>query len=265
MPYQLMAPVTDNREVAPLHFVLTCFAPEVAAAARPGHFINTRIAEDGFDPLLRKPFSIYSADRLSGHIAILYSVVGATTRGMARKRPGDVLDLIGPLGGNLFAADPRPNARHIMAGGGYGVPPLVFLAQDIRHENPGASIGFFIGARTRDLLLCADDLQAAGIATQTTTEDGTCGRPGLITDALRPAIFAGDPELTTVYCCGSAGMMEAVSKLCAEAGTACQVSLEVTMPCGIGVCMGCVTDLADGRRVRCCIDGPVFSSEEVEW
>ena len=259
---QHLAPVVGVVPVAPGHFVLTCHAPELAAAARPGCFVNVKAEGEGYDPLLRKPFSVYAVDITSGNVSLLFSVVGATTRTMARKQSGDIIDMVGPLGGSLFTSDPRPNVHHICVGGGYGVPPLVFLAHEMRQARQ--DVAFLIGARTKDLLLCERELQDAGFRTLTATDDGSCGFQGLVTDRLQELLDAFQKP-AAVYCCGPTPMMRAVAKLCLERGVACQVSMEVAMPCGVGVCMGCVLDLRDGRRVRCCTDGPVFSAEAIAW
>lgn len=263
-PQQVFAPVLANDDLIAGHKVLTCHAPAIAGAARSGHFVNALTAER-FDPLLRKPFSIYTVDRVRGEISLLYSIVGATTEGMARKRPGDVIDLVGPLGGRVFRPDDRAGAHHIMVGGGYGVPPLVFLARGLQSAQPDPSIAFIIGARRKDLLLCEAELAEAGVRAHAATEDGSHGTRGRVTDVLAPLLSerAGSP--VTVYCCGPTPMMRAVGELCQSVGVSCQLSVEVSMPCGIGVCMGCVLDLADGRRVRCCVSGPVFEASEIKW
>lgn len=263
MPHQVFATVISNEVIIPDHHVLTCHAPEIAAQARPGHFINALIAQSGHDPLLRKPFSIYTADAAAGTISILFSLVGATTYGMARKRPGDTLDLVGPLGGRLFMPDSRPDPVHVMVGGGYGVPPLVFLSRNLRQA--GAQVIFLIGARRKDLLLCEEELNAAGVDARPCTEDGSWGAIGRVTDALAPLLDETQGRPLTVYCCGPTPMMRAVGELCLRQNVPCQLSMEVGMPCGLGVCMACVLDLADGRRVRCCTEGPVFWAEEVRW
>ena len=264
MPHQVFAPVLSNEPIIAGHKVLTCEAPTLAALAKPGHFVNALTAER-FDPLLRKPFSIYTVDRDRGQISLLYSIVGATTEGMARKRPGETLDLVGPLGGKLFQPDTRPGAAHLLVGGGYGVPPLVFLSRELRSAHTEPSITFIIGARRKDLLLCEAELIAAGIDARAATEDGSHGTTGRVTDVLEPLLIEKSGQPVTVYCCGPTPMMRAVGELCERLGVPCQVSVEVAMPCGIGVCMGCVLDLADGRRVRCCVDGPVFEASEVKW
>ena len=204
-------------------------------------------------------------DRAQGQISLLYSIVGATTQGMARKVPGDTLDLVGPLGGRIFRPDDRPGAAHVMVGGGYGVPPLVFLARELQTAEIAPDLLFIIGARRKDLLLCQEELMAAGVDARAATEDGSHGTLGRVTDVLEPILCQRSGQPVTVYCCGPTPMMRAVGELCQSLEVPCQLSVEVSMPCGIGVCMGCVLDLADGRRVRCCVDGPVFEASEVKW
>lgn len=257
---QTFATVLENEEIIPGHRVLICRAPEIAMGASPGHFINV-LASGTYQSILRKPFSIFRADSQGGTIAMLYQVWGATTLGMARKGPGDIVDLVGPLGGRVFEADDRRNAFHIMVGGGYGVPPLVFLAERLKAENPDAEILFIVGARRKDLLLCEPDLLMLGVEFAPSTEDGSHGTHGRVTDVLMRRLTSN----AAVYCCGPTPMMRAVGDLCTAEGVPCQVSVEVPMPCGVGVCMGCVLDLADGRRVRSCTEGPVFPAKEVVW
>jgi len=264
MPQQTFAPILANDQIIADHKVLVCEAPALAASAQPGHFVNVLTAERT-DPLLRKPFSIYTVDRERGQISLLYSIVGPTTQGMARKRPGDMLDLVGPLGGHIFRPDARPGAVHVLVGGGYGVPPLVFLSRELHLVQPKPEMVFIVGARRKDLLLCEAELAAAGVDTRAATEDGSHGSPGRVTDVLEPLLRERQGKPVTVYCCGPTPMMRAVGELCVSLEVPCQLSVEVAMPCGIGVCMGCVLDLADGRRVRCCVDGPVFEASEVTW
>ena len=153
-----------------------------------------------------------------------------------------------------------------MVGGGYGVPPLVFLSRELRQADPNAQIIFLIGARHKDLLLCEEELRAAGVDTRPSTEDGSWGAVGRVTDVLAPLLAEKQGEPLTVYCCGPTPMMRAVARaLPGTDAVPCQLSVEVGMPCGLGVCMACVIDLADGRRVRCCTDGPVFRAGEVTW
>jgi dihydroorotate dehydrogenase electron transfer subunit len=257
---QTLATVVDNYELIKDHRVMVCDAPDLAVQAHPGHFVNA-LASETISSILRKPFSIFSADPASGRISILYQIHGATTLGMSRKIAGDIIDLVGPLGGSLFVPDPRPNAHHIMVGGGYGVPPLVFLAKRLRERGVTSETTFIVGARSKDLLLCESDLAGLDVTIRPTTEDGSHGTQGRVTDVLRELLA----REAAIYTCGPTGMMQAVGEMCIEANVPCQVSLEVPMPCGVGVCMGCVVDLADGRRVRACTEGPVFDARKVTW
>ena len=257
---QIDASVVDNLDLVKDHKVLVCHAPAIAGQAQPGHFVNV-LASDSASAILRKPFSIYRADPETGRIAMLYQVKGPTTIGMAHKRPGDRIDLVGPLGGAVFARDARPDVHHIMVGGGYGVPPLVFLTERLLQTAPDARITFLVGARSLERVLCHDELESLGVALRPSTEDGSLGTRGRVTDVLCDII----DENAAVYCCGPTAMMRAVSAMCLAAGAACQVSLEVPMPCGVGVCMGCVVDTADGTRVRACCEGPVFDARKVVW
>lgn len=263
-PKQAFAPIIANDPLIAGHKVVVCDAPALAAVAQPGHFVNV-LTSERTDPLLRKPFSIYTVDRERGQISLLYSIVGATTESMARKRPGETLDMVGPLGGRIFRPDTRPDALHILVGGGYGVPPLVFMSRELHLADTKPNLVFIVGARRKDLLLCEAEMREAGIDTRAVTEDGSHGTPGRVTDVLGPLLAEHRGKPVTVYCCGPTPMMRAVGELCIAAGVPCQLSVEVAMPCGIGVCMGCVLDLADGRRVRCCVDGPVFEASEVAW
>jgi dihydroorotate dehydrogenase electron transfer subunit len=250
----------QNEEVIPGHWVIECLAPEIARVAKPGHFLNV-LASGTYESILRKPFSIFHADPATGKIAMLYAVTGATTIGMSRKLPGDQIDLVGPLGGKVFSPDEREDIQHIMVGGGYGVPPLVFLAERLKAERQEARILFIVGARRKDLLLCEAELGNIGVEFAPSTEDGSQGTLGKVTDILNKRLT---PD-SAVYCCGPTAMMHAVGELCLNLHVPCQVSVEVPMPCGVGVCMGCVLDLTDSRRVRSCTEGPVFQASEVIW
>ena len=259
---QMHAPVISNVEVIAHHNVITCHAPEIARQAQPGQFVNA-FASGLVTNILRKPFSIFQADTEAGTISLLYQIHGATTLGMAGKREGETLDVVGPLGGSVFKADPGATHTHIMVGGGYGVPPLVFLAQRLRDANPNSNVRFIVGARSKELLLCEAELSGVKVEADFCTEDGSNGYPGRVTDVLARILQSG--EAAQVYTCGPTPMMRAVAEMCGGSNVPCQVSLEVPMPCGIGVCMGCVVDLTDDRRVRACLEGPVFDAARVIW
>jgi len=258
---RISAPILKNYEIAPSHRVITCFAPDIATAASPGHFVQV-LASESYESILRKPFSIYSADPKTGQVSILFQVKGATTFGMAGKEAGrDAIDVLGPLGGAVFVPDLSASAKHVMVGGGYGVPPLVFLSRTLRERGFSGAIDVAIGARTRELLLCEKELKDIGVNVHCATEDGSYGVKGRVTEIVSQLVDAQ----SSVYTCGPSLMMRAVGEICEKVNANCQVSLEVSMACGVGVCMGCVIDLSDGKRVRACKEGPVFEFGKVRW
>lgn len=260
---KFLAPVIANTPLrAPGHYVLTFLAPELVRDVRPGQFVAAA-AETGAQ-VLRRPFSIYTADPISGHASILYNAKGPTSQALARRQPGDRVDLVGPLGGTVFAADTRPGARHVMVGGGYGVPPLVFLARSILDQQPGPEITFINGARSEEFLVGTEGIEAMGAKLLLCTDDGSCGVQGRVTDILETLLCArGGP--VTVYTCGPTPMMRAVAEMAIACDVPCQVSMEVFMPCGLGICMGCAVAQPDGTFARGCFEGPVFDARSVVW
>ena len=256
--------ISNEKLLAPGHHVVTFEADAVAREARPGQFIA--VAADTGTQFLRRPFSVFETNPDAGTASILFSTYGPTTRVMASAQPGDFLDIIGPLGGRPFVPDLRPNTHHIMVGGGYGVPPLAFLTRHILAQNTNASVSFINGARTADFLVGTDGLEAIGAKLLPATDDGSHGYHGLVTGVLGEILAARqEHEPVHVYCCGPTPMMKAVALMALEKNVPCHVSLEVFMPCGIGICMGCAVEKCDGSFVRGCTDGPVFSAGEVVW
>ena len=255
-----LAPVVANLALdAPGHHVLSFRAPELARDSRAGHFIA--VAPPSGAAILRKPFSVFEADPETGLCSILFSVYGPVTRSMAVLRPGETLDFLGPLGGRLFVPDSGPDAVHVLVGGGYGVPPLNFLARTIRRSNLDARVILVHGARNRSLLVGDDGLREIGVDVVACTDDGSAGVHGRVTDGMARFLGPG----AAVYTCGPTPMMRAVSDLCGASDVPCQVSMETFMPCGVGICVGCVVERPDGSFSRTCVEGPVYPSTEVRW
>jgi dihydroorotate dehydrogenase electron transfer subunit len=236
---------------------MTLGAPEVAAAAMPGQFAMLRTTFRA-DPLLPRAYSFLDADPDTGQIEVLYRVVGAGTRVLSELRPGARVSLWGPMG-VPFA--PAASGRHLLVGGGVGVPPIVFLASRLARR----PIQVLIGAATAEYLVGIDELPAAGVPVSVSTDDGSRGARGFVTDLLRDALAAGGDEGTTVYACGPMPMLAAVARICAAGGVACQVALEAPMACGVGACLGCTVARRAGGYARVCTEGPVFDAGEVEW
>lgn len=255
--WQGLAPVLINRDLGHGYYLLQFHAPEVASAALPGQMLNLRVT-DGWAPLLRRPMSIGRVDRASGLVDIWYKVVGAGTGLMARLRPGDSIDLLGPAGRPFTV---RPETRRLaVIGRGVGNAPLVFLGEWARER--GIAVWAFLSGRNQTACFGADALSAAGAHVLVGTD---CGA-GLSSDALlgeftRICHAEGFEQVAT---CGSRRMAKLVDRLAKETGLVGEVSLEAQMGCAMGACKGCVcsvydTDVPEGRRYALvCQEGPVF-------
>jgi dihydroorotate dehydrogenase electron transfer subunit len=249
---------------------LTLVAPKIAEGARPGQFVHILAGDDRSFPL-RRPFSIHRVERPGaalGSVEVTFDVVGAGTRALARLRPHDVVDVLGPLG-RPFTPPGEP-AGCLLVGGGYGTAPLFFLATELRARR--CRIDFVVGAATAARLLDAMEAKRLGHSLTVTTDDGSAGRRGLVTDPL-PELLARTGA-AQVYACGPMPMLAAVSRVAAAAGVPCQVAVEEQMACGTGICFSCVLPVGDGggagaqeatRMARSCLEGPVFDGAAVAW
>jgi len=269
MKYQVEAPVIAHERLAEFEYEITLLAPQVALEARAGQFMQVRY-DDTYNPFTRRPFSVYRIDRDKGTFSILYLARGVFTQGMRAKRVGDTMSVVGPLG-NCFAPDPRPDVLHLLVAGGVGAPPIYLLAhQMFCAEGDRCEVSVINGARTVNLLCAAREFEELGVDTHVTTDDGTRGIRGLVTDALIPLLNDAKGPVH-VYTCGPTAMLRAVGDICVPRGIPCQVSVETMMPCGLGVCMGCVVKIKDSAsstgfvNLRSCYEGPVFRADQIIW
>ena len=265
-PVRELCEVLERRRVG-AYQALTLVAPRVAEQARPGQFVHLLAGEDRSFPL-RRPFSIHRVERPGaalGTVEVVFDVVGAGTLALSRLRPHDVVDLLGPLG-RPFTPPPAPTGC-LLVGGGYGTAPLFFLATELRVRR--CRVDFVIGAVSAGRLLDAMEAERLGHRLTVTTDDGSAGRRGLVTDPL-PELLAGDGA-ERVYACGPMPMLAAVSRVAAAAGVACQVAVEEQMACGTGICFSCVVPVGvEGptgptRMARSCLEGPVFEGPAIAW
>jgi dihydroorotate dehydrogenase electron transfer subunit len=262
-PVRELCEVLERRRVGEYQ-ALTLAAPQIAATARPGQFVHLLAGEDRSFPL-RRPFSIHRVERpggSGGSVEVVFDVVGAGTRALAGLRPHDVVDALGPLG-RAFDPPETP-AGCLLVGGGYGTAPLFFLATELRARR--CRVDFVIGAATAGRLLDATEAERLGHSLTVTTDDGSAGRRGLVTDPL-PELLAGTGA-ERVYACGPMPMLAAVSRVAAAAGVACQVAVEEQMACGTGICFSCVLPVGPGtptRMARSCLEGPVFDGAAIAW
>ncbi|HIF96889.1 MAG TPA: dihydroorotate dehydrogenase electron transfer subunit [Myxococcales bacterium] len=216
------------------------------------------------DPLLPRPMAVYRGHAPGGaegptRVDFLLKVAGRGTRLLADARPGDSVRLVGPLGQG-FAPIPD-GSRAVLVGGGTGIASLYELAA---RAAPRVEVEVVLGARSAGDLMGADDFEALEVGFQVTTEDGSRGRAGRVTDGLE-ALLGSSHVPTTLYACGPTPMMRACAEIAVRAGAGCQVSLENTMACGFGVCLGCAVPLRAGGYSLICRSGPVYAADQVMW
>jgi dihydroorotate dehydrogenase electron transfer subunit len=269
MPADVAAEVIANRPLSSVYNVLTLAAPSIAAAAAPGQFVMIRPGV-GFDPLLRRPFSVFEIVRDSegaaAALTILSKRIGPSTALIYDARPGQRMGCLGPLGRPFSIVEPP--AEGWMIAGGVGLAPFATLADALRAR--GVATTLFYGARSRSELFYLDFFRALGVSLVLTTEDGTEGETGRVIAPLERAL-AERPASAPVmlYACGPEGMLEAAARAATRFRRPCQVSVERIMGCGLGGCYSCVVPMRgdDGRmhHVRSCIAGPVLAADQIVW
>jgi len=217
--------------------------------AAPGQFVMVWLP--GID---EKPFSLAGADP----IRLTIAAVGPFTRAIHQLREADRLWVRGPLGRGYNLPPAGSNQKLLLAGGGYGVAPLHFLARWALAA--GHQVGMIIGAKNRTNLLLAVDFEALGLPLWLTTEDGSAGQPGLVTDAMVDLVADPKTRPNAVYACGPTGMLTAIVELCKTEELPCQLAWEAYMRCAIGLCGSCEV----GSGWLACLDGPVFNFNPAE-
>ncbi|MFL5726820.1 MAG: dihydroorotate dehydrogenase electron transfer subunit [Chloroflexota bacterium] len=273
----------ESREILPGQWLQSFHAPTLANGSRAGQFIHARTG-DYSGLVLRRPFSINTADAATGVITIHFRTIGRGTEWFTRLRPGDAVDMLGPLG-RPFEVDPR--SRHLLLiAGGLGMAGVRHLADEAIRD--GRQVTMLFGAASaRDVYpssLLPDEVEYV-IA----TDDGSVGRRGFVTE-LVPEYEAWADQ---TFACGPAPMLAALARLAAgrrermgvarlgrkrgsgrepAAGSPAarrkaflQVSMEQNMGCAVGACLGCVVMARNGTPQRVCREGPVFAADEIDW
>jgi dihydroorotate dehydrogenase electron transfer subunit len=254
--------VLQNTKVAADTWLMRLESPHLAQNARPGQFVMVAPSTSsvpGAGPLLKRPFSLHRI-KPDNEIHLLYRVVGLGTRMLSDVRVGQGLEVLGPLGrGFRWPADLR---KAYLVAGGIGLAPLLALADALP---PEAEVTLFYGARTAAELLSAELLGKLGQNTIVTTDDGSAGQAGLITVPLAEAL---EKSPAPVFACGPHPMLAEIARLALQYGVSAQVSMEASMACGLGACLGCVIEAKGSEEtnyVRVCREGPVFDAGEVQW
>ncbi|NPA32197.1 MAG: dihydroorotate dehydrogenase electron transfer subunit [Aquificae bacterium] len=248
-PSELLAPVLENEHISGrLHRLVVRVPDPIVRSVKPGHFAMVK-PSDTYDPMGRRAFAV--ADTDEHRLVFYYDVVGRGTALLSRKKPGESLPLLVPLGEGLFSYE---GEKHLLIGGGVGLAGLTLLAKRLRELGKKVFIAY--GARTKEELGMVEWLEREGFPYVLYTDDGSAGRRGRVTDVLSD--FGKD---WTVHACGPKPMLKALKR---EAkGRRVYVSLEERMACGWGVCLGCVVKSAGGHFRRVCVEGPVMRLEEV--
>jgi len=265
-----------NEQIACDTYRLRFNCPEIARRIVPGQFIMLRLAGCD-DPLLGRPLALYDVVRDDEGqpcgIDVVYLVMGKLTRRLSECQPGQSLQVWGPLG-NGFT--PRPCSHLVMVAGGIGQTPFLALAAEALGKNsfgePARAaakidrVTLCYGARRAELFAGVDDFHDLGVDVRLSTDDGSAGHHGLVTEILSE-ILTNDQDDVRIVTCGPEPMLEAVAEVAGKFNTPCEVSLETPMACGMGICFSCVAKVrdADGQwdYRRTCVEGPVFDAKSI--
>jgi dihydroorotate dehydrogenase electron transfer subunit len=269
VPVDIAAEVIGNTPLSADYNVLALAGPEIASGVAPGQFVMIK-ARPGFDPLLRRPFSVFELLRDGNNqptgFSILNKRVGVSTTLLFEARAGQHVAVLGPLGRPFTTVDRTTEAW--MVAGGVGLAPFAVLAERLRAQE--VPVTLFYGARRARELFYLEFFQRLGVRLVLATEDGSRGEHGRIVAPLDRALAARPRGTQTmIYACGPEGMLAATAKVASRHETPCEVSVERLMGCGMGGCYSCVVPMmgADGRvtHVRSCLAGPVLAGDRIAW
>ncbi len=261
--------VLEHRIFQGEYRLLKLSAPDIGPLVQPGQFVHLRVPRLK-DAVLRRPFSVFKADAKG--LSILYKAIGKGTEAMRSVEPGEEVCLLGPLGvgfpplrSSSFAGQANSGeVTPVLVAGGYGNAALYLQAAKL----PVKGIAFF-GGRTAEDILCVDEFEALGWDVRVTTDDGSLGIKGLVTDALDPWLADQEnPQTLELFACGPNAMLKAVGDRATEKGLTAWLSMDRNMACGVGACLTCVIKRKTENGwewARCCKDGPVFNAEEILW
>jgi dihydroorotate dehydrogenase electron transfer subunit len=223
--------------------------------------------DNGYDPLLKRPFSVHRC--IDNNFQILYRIVGKGTGLLSNKKPGDVIEVIGPLG-NAFPVR-KSMKKIILVAGGLGIAPIFALAESLfapplSLQKGGNDVLLFYGSRTKDELLCANELASIGIDPIISTDDGSVGHKGNIVSVLKRYLTRNASVSThsSLFACGPQPMLKSMAEMAAKKKLNGYAALEQNMACGLGTCLGCTVLTKTGYK-RVCKEGPVFPLGDIIW
>jgi len=270
---QELVQVTRNDRLARDTYLIRLACPALAKAIRPGQFLMLKLTGP-YDPLLGRPFALYDTvlDEAGqpNAVDVVYLVVGKVTAAMSKLNVGDSVSVWGPLGNGFRPIDYTSHIA-LVAGGIGQTPFLAYIRElfggraygqaDVKRRAERVSL--YYGVRSADLAAGVDDFRALGAEVHLSSNDGSLGYHGFVTDLLKT-----HPRPDRIIGCGPEPMMHALARLASEWNTPCDLSLETPMACGLGICFSCVTKVKtaagwDFKRV--CVDGPVFDAACLQW
>jgi dihydroorotate dehydrogenase electron transfer subunit len=277
------ARVVEQLSYASDQFILRVSAPDCARTAIPGSFAHIRCDAD---IPMRRPLSIMRANAATGEVDFLYKVVGTGLRALSHARPGDTLNILGPIGNGFTPSPKRP--RKLMIGGGVGIPPMVFLAEQLHQAGVsleeslvlmGSEVPFPFKQTSSNIDVAGlpkaasdgmPELESIGVASRLASLQGYAGCfQGYVTDLAAEwlsALPADALEEVEIFACGPEPMLEAAARVAAKFSVSCQLCLEEFMACAVGGCAGCAVPVynPDGMAMkRVCVDGPVFEASSI--
>lgn len=253
MKYDVMlCKIIQKKQMTADIFDFTVDAGALAKAAQPGQFAHLYVP----GKTLRRPISICEIDRTRETLRFVFQIRGEGTEQLAALNLDDTLDILAPLGSGFSLGDTARKA--VFVGGGIGVPPLLEAAKAF-----GSNATVIAGFRSQDAVILKEDFERNGNRVLITTDDGSLGHHGLVTDCLV------DLDFDVIFACGPTPMLKAVCKIAEQRKVPCQISLEERMACGVGACLGCAVRLRreNGEEYygHVCKDGPVFDLTRVVW
>ena len=233
-------------------FLIKVLSPSIASLAKPGQFCNIKVSENSF-PLLRRPFSICDVE--DDYLFFLFDIHGEGTKLISEKKPGESLELLGPLGNGFDYKEGYDTA--VIVAGGLGVAPFPFLLKNLPTNKKVISL---LGGRSNKNIVM-QGLKNVLIA----TDDGSEGFHGTVVDLLKREIKNISQNKFRIFACGPNQMLKALQNYCVENNYDCQISVECAMACGFGICQGCPIDPTNGGTyLLVCKDGPVFEAKSVK-
>ena len=246
------APLQQVIELENKIFLLKILSPEISNSIKPGQFLNVLVT-NSYYPLLRRPFSVCDVE--DDCFYLMFNIFGEGTKLLSGKRPGDLIDVLGPLGNGFNLEDDYETA--VLVAGGLGAAPFPYLVRKIQDKK---NIVSFIGGRTQH-----DVIMHGMKNVHISTDDGSLGFKGTVVDLLKDKIELIKTTKVKMFGCGPTAMLRSLQKFCIENNLNCEVSTECAMACGFGICQGCPVEGVNSpdKYLLVCKNGPVFNVKDI--